>query len=481
MVGVRRAGPDGRLGGSADPGIHGKPIDFEYVGSGGRFSRGGRGGSTQRPGWSTDTSRTDRRRRRGHPVSEAVATYGEGCNGGSGGRSTSSASALSSGWAIGWLVVVDDEPSFALDLPRRAPVGGRGRAAVDDAQQVELARSSPMPVRPRSWSPMSSQLSSRTSRRASPSDSTTSVVTPADASVVALAMIRCRSTPGGRVAPGPPLGLGLAGVLALHSVAPPAVPKGVVHQPRQPPATYDTYARRCSTSAPTTGSSPLPSSSSPTARNSLTFPFAGGSDGDPRPRPTDATSGRRAPHRGAAHAVLLQPRASSPPARFRSPAVDLRFGPGHCHRGRGRSRPTSTAGSPTRFGRRCSTASARPRRSHLHLEHAPSSAGGQWPASCPATGPSSATTAGRVTEAETPGVPPRAGVDPQPSATGSARRDRRIVPRCGVAAHRRRLHPRRRPTWTFLGRNNDMIKAGGIWVSPAEVESALVGRASVGN
>ena len=28
--------------------------------------------------------------------------------------------------------------------------------------------------------------------------------------------------------------------------------------------------------------------------------------------------------------------------------------------------------------------------------------------------------------------------------------------------------------YTFLGRNNDMIKAGGIWVSPAEVESALI-------
>ena len=28
--------------------------------------------------------------------------------------------------------------------------------------------------------------------------------------------------------------------------------------------------------------------------------------------------------------------------------------------------------------------------------------------------------------------------------------------------------------WTFQGRNNDMIKAGGIWVSPAEVESVLI-------
>lgn len=33
--------------------------------------------------------------------------------------------------------------------------------------------------------------------------------------------------------------------------------------------------------------------------------------------------------------------------------------------------------------------------------------------------------------------------------------------------------------WTFLGRNNDMIKAGGIWVSPAEVESVLVEHPSV--
>lgn len=28
--------------------------------------------------------------------------------------------------------------------------------------------------------------------------------------------------------------------------------------------------------------------------------------------------------------------------------------------------------------------------------------------------------------------------------------------------------------WTFLGRNTDMIKAGGMWVSPAEVEAALI-------
>jgi benzoate-CoA ligase family protein len=33
--------------------------------------------------------------------------------------------------------------------------------------------------------------------------------------------------------------------------------------------------------------------------------------------------------------------------------------------------------------------------------------------------------------------------------------------------------------WTFLGRNNDMIKAGGIWVSPAEVEAVLIEHSDV--
>jgi benzoate-CoA ligase family protein len=33
--------------------------------------------------------------------------------------------------------------------------------------------------------------------------------------------------------------------------------------------------------------------------------------------------------------------------------------------------------------------------------------------------------------------------------------------------------------WTFMGRNSDMIKAGGIWVSPAEVENVLLEHADV--
>jgi len=33
--------------------------------------------------------------------------------------------------------------------------------------------------------------------------------------------------------------------------------------------------------------------------------------------------------------------------------------------------------------------------------------------------------------------------------------------------------------WTFLGRNNDMLKVGGIWVSPAEVENVLLAHPDV--
>jgi benzoate-CoA ligase family protein len=33
--------------------------------------------------------------------------------------------------------------------------------------------------------------------------------------------------------------------------------------------------------------------------------------------------------------------------------------------------------------------------------------------------------------------------------------------------------------WTFLGRNSDMIKAGGIWVSPAEVEATIIAHPDV--
>ncbi len=83
-----------------------------------------------------------------------------------------------------------------------------------------------------------------------------------------------------------------------------------------------------------------------------------------------------------------------------------------------------------------------------------------------------------VTEPDTPGYlhvrGPSAAVGywQRPEATAAAFRDGWVrtgdVYTRSAAGH-----------WTFLGRNNDMIKAGGIWVSPAEVESALIEHASV--
>ena len=83
-----------------------------------------------------------------------------------------------------------------------------------------------------------------------------------------------------------------------------------------------------------------------------------------------------------------------------------------------------------------------------------------------------------VTEPDTPGYlhvrgPSAAtGYWQRPEATAAAFREGWVrtgdVYNRSVAGH-----------WTFLGRNHDMIKAGGIWVSPAEVESALIEHESV--
>jgi benzoate-CoA ligase len=83
-----------------------------------------------------------------------------------------------------------------------------------------------------------------------------------------------------------------------------------------------------------------------------------------------------------------------------------------------------------------------------------------------------------VTGAETPGYlyvrgPSAAtGYWQRPEATATAFRDGWV--RTGdVYVRSADAH------WSFLGRNNDMIKAGGIWVSPAEVESVLIEHESV--
>src|SRR3954467_6442159 len=84
-----------------------------------------------------------------------------------------------------------------------------------------------------------------------------------------------------------------------------------------------------------------------------------------------------------------------------------------------------------------------------------------------------------ITDCDTPGYlhvrgPSTAvGYWQRPEATAAAFRDGGWL-RTGDVYVRSEMD-----TWTFLGRNNDMIKAGGIWVSPAEVESTLVTHPSV--
>lgn len=78
-----------------------------------------------------------------------------------------------------------------------------------------------------------------------------------------------------------------------------------------------------------------------------------------------------------------------------------------------------------------------------------------------------------VTDIDTPGYlhvrggSAASGYWQRPDATAAAFRDRWV--RTGDVYTRAKDG-----SWTFLGRNNDMIKAGGIWVSPAEVESVLI-------
>src|SRR4051812_902852 len=84
-----------------------------------------------------------------------------------------------------------------------------------------------------------------------------------------------------------------------------------------------------------------------------------------------------------------------------------------------------------------------------------------------------------ITDCDTPGYlhvrgPSTAvGYWQRPEATAAAFRDGGWL-RTGDVYVRSEMD-----TWTFLGRNNDMIKAGGIWVSPAEVESTLITHPSV--
>ena len=266
-----------------------------------------------------------------------------------------------------------------------------------------------------------------------------------------------------------------AWALWLYTSGTTGMPEGRDAPARQHPARLrDLRPRRCSASGPTTSRSRWPSCSSPTAsatRCSSRSPWAPATVLEPR-RPTpDVVAGSvlaaEQPTLFFAVPTFYAALREQRPARRR-----LRLGAAVRVGRRAAARRRCCSGSPTGSASRSSTASARPRR---------------CTSSCP-TGP--ATSGPGTTGVAVPGYD-----------IEIARRRRRLV-----AARRagRAVRPRRRRSrsatgagpppaaqvfqgewlstgdtyvrdadgyYTCLGRNSDMLKAGGIWVSPAEVES----------
>ena len=191
-------------------------------------------------------------------------------------------------------------------------------------------------------------------------------------------------------------------------------------------------------------------------------------------RPGRRRRGRRARSRRSS------PRCSSPapaswprcsmPTRRRDAFASVRLRPSPPAR---RCRPTSSAASASGSGIPCSTASASTEALHIFLSNTPT-------AQRPGT-----------SGAPVPGYEVKLLDDER--RRGDRPRHARLPARAwAVDRHRLLVARPTRPRaafrgdwlrtgdvytrsddgyWTFLGRNNDMIKAGGIWVSPAEVES----------
>ena len=263
----------------------------------------------------------------------------------------------------------------------------------------------------------------------------------------------------------------------LYSSGTTGVPKGVMHRHGSPQATAETYARDGARHRPRR---PLPVGGQAVLRlrprQLADVPALGRRRRHPQPAAADAAR-RRSPssapssRRCSSPAPASSPRCSTPTCRLtRSRRCGRPSPPAR------RCRPTCSAASRSASGTRCSTASARPRRctSSCPTARAPS-----VPARAARPVPGlrgAARRRGRAGSSSTPDTPGYLQVRGPSLATGYWSRD---------AATRAAFQGEWLATgdvytrsadgyWTFLGRNSDMIKAGGIWVSPAEVEAVLV-------
>ena len=209
--------------------------------------------------------------------------------------------------------------------------------------------------------------------------------------------------------------------------------------------------------------------------NSLTFPFAVGATAILEPRGRRRRRWSASSPARAADAVLRQPRLRRRAARRRHAGGHVRVGARARDRRRGAARrpPAALRGA------------LRPPRPRRHrLDRAPAHLPLQQPdePSVPGTSGrpvpglrrrSSSTTTAARSPADTPGY---LHVRGDSMATGYWSDD--AATRRGFRGDWLRtgdVYTRSADGyWTFLGRNSDMIKAGGIWVSPAEVEAVLV-------
>ena len=259
----------------------------------------------------------------------------------------------------------------------------------------------------------------------------------------------------------------------------PGVPKGVMHRHGSPQATADDLRpRRCSASAPDDRClSVAKLFFAYGLGNSLTFPFAVGATRDPQPAPADA-AGRRRARRAPSGRRCSSPAPASSPACSTPTCPESTFAS---------VRATVTAGEALpadlqrRFAGPLRPPGARRHRHDRGAAHLPLQPHGRRAARARAARRSPGYEAHlrrrrRRRRRPRPTRPGYLHVRGPSIATGYWSRD--AATRAAFRGEWLRtgdVYTRSADGyWTFLGRNSDMIKAGGIWVSPAEVEACSI-------